>query len=51
MSNVTGGLGIYTGSTGTVTVDGVGSSWTNSGDLSVGNSGTGTLTIRKSAAR
>ena len=47
VSNVTGGLGIYTGSTGTVTVDGVGSSWTNSGDLSVGNSGTGTLTIRK----
>ncbi|CUU19012.1 Bll7882 protein CDS [Bradyrhizobium sp.] len=47
VSNTNIGLiGSNTGSTGTVTVDGVGSSWTNSGDLSVGNSGTGTLTIR-----
>jgi T5SS/PEP-CTERM-associated repeat protein len=38
-------LGVYAGSTGTVTVDGAGSSWTNSGTLFVGNSGTGTLTI------
>ncbi|MEO8317881.1 MAG: autotransporter domain-containing protein [Bradyrhizobium sp.] len=34
------------GSTGTVTVDGAGSTWTNSGSLTVGNLGSGTLTIR-----
>jgi T5SS/PEP-CTERM-associated repeat protein/autotransporter-associated beta strand protein len=34
------------GTTGTVTVDGAGSTWTNSGILSVGNFGTGALTIQ-----
>ncbi|WP_441241336.1 autotransporter domain-containing protein [Tardiphaga sp. 768_D3_N2_1] len=41
-----GSLGYFAGSTGTVTVDGAGATWTNSSDLYVGNSGTGTLTIR-----
>ncbi|WP_136622784.1 autotransporter domain-containing protein, partial [Mesorhizobium sp. 10.2.3] len=46
VSNLGNGfLGYKVGSTGTVTVDGVGSSWINSGDLYVGDSGTGTLTI------
>ena len=36
-------------STGRVTVDGAGSTWTNSGTLSVGDSGGGTLTIRTAA--
>ena len=35
---------------GTVTVDGTGSSWANSGSLVVGNSDTGTLTIRNGGA-
>lgn len=39
-------LGDIIGSSGNVTVDGVGSSWTNSADLYVGNSGTGSLTIQ-----
>ena len=34
-----------TGSTGTVTVDGAGSTWTNAGELSVGGRGNGTLNI------
>ena len=46
MSNGYGFIGADPGSTGAVTVDGAGSTWTNSGDLYVGNSGTGTLTIR-----
>ncbi|UFS78561.1 autotransporter domain-containing protein [Tardiphaga sp. 37S4] len=41
-----GMLGVNAGSTGTATVDGAGSAWTNSGDLFVGQDGTGTLTIR-----
>jgi T5SS/PEP-CTERM-associated repeat protein len=41
-----GFLGYNSGSTGTVTVDGAGSSWTNSSDLLVGDSGAGTLTIQ-----
>jgi len=43
-------LGVYAGSTGTVTVDGAGSSWTNSGNVYVGILGTGTLTIRNGGA-
>ena len=41
-----GTIGNQSGSTGIVTVDGAGSSWTNSGGLFVGFSGTGTLTIQ-----
>jgi T5SS/PEP-CTERM-associated repeat protein len=47
---VLGVLGHNAGSTGTATVDGAGSSWTNSGDIYVGNFGTGTLTIRNGGA-
>ena len=53
--NVTGGatanvtadsaLGEYTGSSGTATVPGAGSTWTNGGDLHVGYSGHGTLNV------
>ena len=49
VSNVFGCLGYQAGATGTATVDGTSSTWTNSnsaiGGLSVGYSGTGTLTI------
>ena len=45
VSNTTGYIGYYTGSSGTATVDGIGSKWTNSEDLYVGRSGTGTLNI------
>jgi T5SS/PEP-CTERM-associated repeat protein len=45
-----GFLGAASGSTGAATVDGAGSSWNNSGDLYVGNSGNGTLTIRNGGA-
>ena len=38
-------IGSALGSLGTVTVTGVGSSWTNSPGVNIGNSGTGTLTI------
>jgi T5SS/PEP-CTERM-associated repeat protein len=38
-------IGLNSGSTGTVTVDGSGSKWTNNGDLYVGCNGQGTLTI------
>ena len=40
-----GYIGCTSGSTGTVTVDGTGSTWTNSGDLYVGYYGNGTLNI------
>ena len=47
VSNGTAGyLGFSAGSTGTATVDGVGSAWSNYGFLVVGKSGTGTLTIQ-----
>lgn len=39
-------VGEFAGSTGTVTVDGAGSSWTVGGALNVGMAGTGTLTIQ-----
>ncbi len=43
-------VGNGTGSTGMVTVDGAGSTWTNSGSLQVGNSGSGTLSITDGGA-
>ncbi|MDP8998392.1 MAG: autotransporter domain-containing protein, partial [Pseudomonadota bacterium] len=47
VSNINGFIGYDSGSTGVVTVDGAGSTWTNSGDLFFGYLGTasGTLTI------
>lgn len=45
VSNGSSHIGNNVGSTGTVTVTGVGSTWTNSNNLFVGNSGTGTLNI------
>ena len=39
-----GYIGYYSGSTGTATIDGTGSTWTNSGSLYVGYSGTGIVT-------
>ena len=41
-----GAIGFKSGATGTVMVDGTGSTWTNSDNLYVGYSGTGTLTVR-----
>ena len=38
-------VGINSGSTGTVTVDGTGSNWTSTGNITVGLAGTGNLTI------
>ncbi|BCS55760.1 hypothetical protein GSbR_03640 [Geobacter sp. SVR] len=49
VTNSSASLGVSAGKTGTVTVDGTGSKWTNS-SLTVGNSGTGTLTITNGAA-
>ncbi|MFX5693160.1 hypothetical protein ABTE17_21000, partial [Acinetobacter baumannii] len=45
-SNNTGYIGFKSGSTGTVTVDGSGSTWANGNALYVGMSGAGTLTIQ-----
>jgi len=46
VSNAYGCMGYsWSGSTGTATVTGVGSTWTNSGDLYVGYQGTGTLAV------
>ncbi|WP_051311099.1 autotransporter domain-containing protein [Bradyrhizobium sp. Cp5.3] len=50
LSDSVAALGRFLGATGTVTVDGPGSSWSNSADLSVGYSGAGTLTIRNGGA-
>jgi T5SS/PEP-CTERM-associated repeat protein len=44
-SSLSGTIGLGVDSTGTVTVTGADSSWTNNGTLSVGASGMGTLTI------
>ena len=44
-NNVGAAIGQIAGSTGTVKVTGSGSTWTNNGDIVVGNSGTGTLLI------
>ena len=41
---------LESGSTGAATVDGAGSTWTSGGDLFVGASGGGTLTIRNGGA-
>ncbi len=45
VSNANGHIGSYTGSTGTVVVNGSGTTWTNTGDLVVGDDGTGMLYI------
>ncbi|PDS75805.1 autotransporter domain-containing protein [Rhizobium sp. L43] len=45
VSNDIGVLGVGLGASGTVTVTGTGSTWTNSDDLYVGFDGSGTLTI------
>jgi autotransporter family porin len=50
VSNTDGYIGLDSGSTGSVTVDGTGSSWINSAQLSVGNSGNGTLGITNGGA-
>ena len=50
VSSAFGVVGIFAGSTGAVTVDGAGSSWTSSGGIDIGNVGNGTLTVRNGAA-
>jgi len=50
VSNTLGIIGDNAGSSGTVTVDGAGSTWTNSSDFYVGHVGSGTLTIRNGGA-
>ncbi len=50
VSSGNGYLGYNAGSTGTATVTGAGSSWSNSGGLYVGNSGNGSLSIRDGAS-
>src|SRR4051794_7234767 len=44
VSNTLGIIGDLVGSSGAVTVDGAGSTWTNSSDFYLGHSGSGTLT-------
>jgi T5SS/PEP-CTERM-associated repeat protein len=44
-SNMPSFLGLSNGSTGTASVDGVGSKWANGSSLDVGRSGSGTLTV------
>jgi len=50
VSNWAGFLGQLAGSSGTVRVEGAGSTWTNSDDLYVGDAGTGQLTIQSGGA-
>ena len=45
VSNVTGKLGNLSNTSGAVTINGIGSTWINSGDLFVGTSGTGTVSV------
>ena len=45
ITSIEGVLGYHVGAHGTATIDGVGSSWLNTGDLRVGNYGTGVLSI------
>ena len=50
MNNTLGIIADNAGSVGTATVDGAGSSWTNSCDFYVGHNGNGTLTISNGGA-
>ena len=50
VNSTDGYIGYYAGSKGTATVDGTGSTWTNSGGLDVGYSGGGTLNITNGGA-
>lgn len=50
VSNANAVLGQFAGSTGTATVDGAGSSWTNSGSFQVGIGGNGSVTISNGGA-
>ena len=50
VSNSNGFVGHEAGSTGVVTVDGAGSTWSNSGNLRVGFSGDGTLDVLNGAS-
>ena len=50
VSNSDGRIGYNSGSTGEVTVDGTGSTWTNSSDLNVGRNGNGTLNVTNGGA-
>ena len=50
VTNGTSLVGIQAGSSGTVTVNGVGSNWSNSGDTHVGFGGTGALNIQGGGA-
>ena len=50
VNNTLGIIADKAGSTGTATVDGAGSSWTNSSDFYVGHNGNGTLTISNGGA-
>jgi fibronectin-binding autotransporter adhesin len=45
VNSTSGRIGHASGSTGVVTVDGTGTTWTNSSSMNVGHSGTGTLNI------
>ena len=45
MTNDYGFIGADPGSTGAVTVDGAGSTWTTTGEFYLGQSGNGTLTV------
>jgi T5SS/PEP-CTERM-associated repeat protein len=45
VTNTEGTVGASSGSTGTVSVNGTGATWTNSGDLYIGRNGTGTLNV------
>ncbi|MEX2307362.1 MAG: PEP-CTERM sorting domain-containing protein [Pirellulales bacterium] len=47
VASTDGFIGYASDSTGVVTVDGAGSMWSNSNDLTVGNSGNGTLNITR----
>jgi T5SS/PEP-CTERM-associated repeat protein/autotransporter-associated beta strand protein len=50
LSNLNTGIGQGSGSNGSVTVDGAGSSWTNFVNITIGNAGTGSLTISNGGA-
>ena len=49
VTDVTGYIGFNTGATGSVIVDGAGSAWVNAGNIVVGNSGVGVLTVADGA--